>query len=205
MKAKQKKIRVFDIFIDDSQKFFDYMNKNLVLLKDYLLIVDGTVDEIVVEYLEKNSLCYVLNQKCNLKTISKDEKQQKVREEKTEQKDEIINKVEIIKEVVYKESGDTVQTLVLNKPIRSGEVVEHEGDVVLFGRVNSGAKVISEANISVYGDIDGVVEANGEFAIIKSINKGYVIFNGDILEKDEFNQGLKKVVRTSDGYKIEDL
>jgi len=204
MKAKQKKIRVFDIFIDDSQKFFDYMDKNLVLLKDYLLIVDGMVDDGVVEYLEKNSLCYVLNRKCNLKTINKDEKPKVVKPDNKEQ-EMVVNKVEIIKEVVYKDSSDEVKTLIINKPIRSGEVVEHDGDIAIFGRVNSGAKVISEANISVYGDIDGVVEANGEFAIIKSINKGYVIFNGDILEKDEFNQGLKKVVRTSDGYQIEDI
>ena len=202
MKAKQKKIRVFDIFIDDSKKFFEYMNKNLVLLKDYLLIIDGMVDESVVEYLEKNSLCYVINQKCNLKTINKDEKPKVEKVDK--EQETIVNKVEIVKEVVYKESDGT-QTLVINKPIRSGEVIEHDGDIVIFGRVNSGAKVISEANISVYGDIDGIIEANGEFAIIKSINKGYVIFNGDILEKDDFSQGFKKVIRTSDGYKIEDI
>jgi len=45
MKAKQKKIRVFDIVIDSEDKFFSYMDKNLILLKDYLLIIRGEVTE----------------------------------------------------------------------------------------------------------------------------------------------------------------
>ena len=54
--------------------------------------------------------------------------------------------------------------------------------------------------------IDGVVEANGDFIILKSIGKGYVVFNGDILDKDEFSGGkIKKVIKAIDGYKIEDL
>jgi len=202
MKAKQKKIRVFDIDIESSEEFFEYMDKNLVLLKDYLLLIDGVVDARVINYLEENSLCFVIKSKCNLKTIdsSKKAKEQEVKQE------EIQPKVEIVKEVIYTQSDEQKSdTLVINKPVRSGAVVENDGDIVVFGRVNSGAKVVSEANISVYGEIDGVVEANGDFAIIKSINKGYVIFNGDILEKDDFNGGLKKVVITSDGYKIEDL
>ena len=52
-----------------------------------------------------------------------------------------------------------------------------------------------------------MVEVNGEFVIINSIGKGYVVFNGDILDKDDFSDGKnKKVLKTPDGgYKIEEL
>ncbi len=201
MKAKQKKIRVFDISIDSEDKFFEYMNKNLILLKDYLLLIDGEVTEKIKSYLDENSLCYVLQQKCNLKTIQTKSEQPQIQSDKDEQP----TKVEIVKEVIYQDSKPSNSTQVINKPIRSGGVLESDGDIVIFSRVNSGAKVISEGNISVFGEIDGVVEANGEFAVIKSIGKGYVIFNGDILEKEDFSGGLKKVIRSEDGYKIEDL
>ena len=200
MKAKQKKIRVFDIVIDSEEKFFDYMEKNLILLKDYLLLVDGVVTDRIEKFLEENSLCYVVQQNCNLKTIQSQPSQ--TQPTQTPQP----TKVEIVKEIVYQESENQPQTTkVINKPIRSGAVIESDSDVVIFSRVNSGAKVISEGNISVYGEIDGVVEANGDFAVIKSIGKGYVIFNGDILEKEDFDGGLKKVFKVEDGYKIEDL
>ncbi len=200
MKVKQKKIRVFDIVIDSEEKFFDYMKKNLILLKDYLLLIDGLVTEKIENFLEQNSLCYVLQQNCNLKTI-----QAKSQPQSTQPIVEP-TKVEIVKEVIYQDSETKIQnTKVINKPIRSGAVYESEADIVIFNRVNSGAKVVSEGNISVYGEIDGVVEANGDFAVIKSIGKGYVIFNGDILEKEDFDGGLKKVLKSEDGYKIEDL
>ena len=202
MKAKQKKIRVFDIVIDSEEKFFEYMDKNLILLKDYLLLIDGVVTDKIEEYLYQNSLCYVLQQKCNLRTIQTPPKEEpKTQPTQSEQP----TKVEIVKEVIYQESQPTQNTKVINKPIRSGGVLECEEDVVIFSRVNSGAKVISEGNVSVFGEIDGVVEVNGDFAVIKSIGKGYVIFNGDILEKEDFEGGLKKVIKVEDGYKIEDL
>ena len=60
MKAKQKKIRVFDIFVDDEAKFFEFMDKNLILLKDYLLLVEGEVTSKIEEFLNSNGLCYVI-------------------------------------------------------------------------------------------------------------------------------------------------
>ena len=41
--------------------------------------------------------------------------------------------------------------------------------------------------------------------ILKGIGKGHVIFNGDILESEEFDDKLKKVVKLGDGYIIKDI
>ncbi len=202
MNAKQKKIRVFELYIDNEEKFYEYMNKNLILLKDYLLLVDGNITESIINFLEENLLCYILKTDCNLRTIQTSQQKEQVQPNKTPQ---TTKKVEIIKEVIYQDREIDANTLVINKPIRSGAIVENESDIVVFSRVNSGAKVIGESNVSIFGEIDGVVEANGEYLVIKSINKGYVIFNGDILEKDNFDGSLKKVIKTKDGYKVEDL
>jgi septum site-determining protein MinC len=203
MKAKQKKIRVFDIEIESEDKFFEFMDKNFILVKDYLLLVSGDVTAKVREYLDSNSLCYVLSDGCSIKKIdSKEQKSEPVSQEK--QTTSVSPQVIVQEKVVYQDS-QSVGTKVIQKPVRSGEVIEHDGDVVLFSRINSGAKIVAEGNVTVFDVIDGVVEANGDFAILKSIGKGYVVFNGDILERDDFNGTLKKVIATSEGYKIEDI
>jgi len=208
MKAKQKKIRVFDIVIDSEERFFDFMDKNLILLKDYLLLVEGEVTPKIEEFLSSNGLCYVVTNGCNIKKIDtpKDGETTSQLNESAKEKKSTEPQV-IIKEQVIYQDVNTQKTKVLKKPVRSGEVIEYDGDIVIFSRVNSGAKVISEGNVSIYETIDGVVEANGEFVIINSIGKGYVVFNGDILDKDNFSDGKnKKVLKTPDGgYKIEEL
>ncbi len=202
MKAKQKKIRVFDLVIEDEAGFFEFMEKNFILVKDYLLLVSGNVTSKITDYLKENSLCYVLSEGCNIKTIDSKSKPKEVESEsKTAPQPQII----VQEKVIYHESEDVAKTKVITKPIRSGEVVENEGDIVIFSRVNSGAKVICEANVSVFETVDGTVEANGDFIILKSIGKGYVVFNGDILDRDDFDGSLKKVLATNDGYKIEDI
>jgi septum site-determining protein MinC len=204
MKAKQKKIRVFDIVVNAEAKFFEFMDKNLVLVKDYLLLVEGEVTPKIEEFLKENGLCYVLSNSCNIKKIDSAEAPKTV-STPTPAPEPAQPQVIIQEQIVYHDSPSN-KTKVINKPIRSGEVIEYDGDIVIFSRVNSGAKVISEGNVSVFETIDGVVEANGDFCLINTIGKGYVVFNGDILEKDDFSDGkTKKVIKTDDGYKIEDL
>lgn len=52
---------------------------------------------------------------------------------------------------------------VFDRPIRSGEEIVETVPIVIFGRVNSGAKVFSEESISIYGMIDGLVQCDGEY------------------------------------------
>ncbi len=193
MKAKQKTLRVFDIQIKNEAEFFPYMDKNLILLKEYFLIISGNVTPKITKYLDKNSLCFILADDCNLKLITKSNKPTK---------NDIIaklapNKMENVTN--SSQSSDTivkvkkVKTLIFEKTIRSGEEVIYDGDVTIFGRVNSAAKVIAEGNIEVYGTIDGLVQCDGDYMIVKDLGKGHIIFNGDILEKNLFDGNLKKI------------
>jgi len=50
----------------------------------------------------------------------------------------------------------------LFRSLRSGQRLEHEGDVVVVGHVNDGAEVFASGNISVWGRLQGIVHAGYE-------------------------------------------
>ena len=202
MRAKQKKIRIFDITINHEKKFFDFLNKNYLLIKDYLLVISGNITPQIKEELDQKGLCYIIeDENCKIKKIEpKKEPPKKKEEAKTP------SGTYSLKDISGSFSPSYEKTKVINKPVRSGEVIETQGDVIVFSRVNSGAKVISEGNVCIFDVIDGVVEANGDYMILRKIDKGYAVFNGDILEKEIFDGSvLKKIIKTKEGFKIEDL
>lgn len=51
---------------------------------------------------------------------------------------------------------------IINKIIRSGQVLEVKGDMLLIGDVNSGGKVVASGNIFVMGTLRGVAHAGSE-------------------------------------------
>jgi len=196
MKAKQKNIRVFELNIENEDDFFSYMDKNIILLKDYLLLVNGTITSKMSEYLDEKGCCYKQMQDCNLKLGAKEAKSEKKEDSKP---------IEIVQYVEVEDEKQELTTLTYHTPIRSGTIVEHDGDITIFGRVNSGAKVICGGNLSVYDSVDGIVECDGDYMILKDIQKGYAVFNGDILEKELFDGALKKITKSIDGPVVKDL
>jgi len=181
------------------------MDKNIILLKDYFLLIQGTLTPKMREYLEEKGTCFKEADTCNLKLSSKSYASQKnaiIEQEVKQEPQEVVRYIEVASEP---ELIEHAKTLLFQKPVRSGEEVIHDGDVTVFGRVNSAAKVIAEGNVEIYGCIDGLVQCDGEYMIIKEIGKGYVIFNGDILEKELFDGKLKKITRSETGAVIKDI
>jgi septum site-determining protein MinC len=198
VKAKQKTLRIFDMTIEQEADFFPYMEKNLILLREYLLMLSGEVTPKIVDYLNQNNICFMQTKDCHVKLSSKQNTPQQAPTR------EQISTNNPQKSVIVQESK-IIKTLLLQKPVRSGEEIVHDGDVTIFGRVNSAAKVMAEGNVEIYGTIDGLVQCDGDYMIIKDIGKGYVVFNGDILDKDQFNGNLKKVTYSSVGVSIKDI
>ncbi len=199
MKAKQKNLRIFEIEITDDASFFTYMEKNKILLKDFFLLIHGHISDDVVKYLDEEGFCYKLAKDCAIKTGSRQttsEKSAIIEQESTRQAQPAA------KHTVVKE---TIKTLVIQQPIRSGVEVDHAGDVTIFGRVNSAAKVIAEGNVEVYGVIDGLVQCDGEYMIVKEVGKGHIIFNGEILDREHFDNKVKKITYGKEGVEIKDL
>jgi len=205
IKAKQKTIRIFDIKIDNEADFFPYMDKNLILLKEYLLILSGDVTPKIRKYLDKNNICFMTTEDCNLKLKTKSNNTTKS-DIMAKDKSSVPNSRDQI--TINSQPEDKIQkveTLLIEKPIRSGEEIVHDGDITIFGRVNSAAKVIAEGNVEVYGLVDGLVQCDGKYMIVKELGKGHIIFNGDILEREDFDGNLKKVTLTAEGVKIKDV
>ncbi len=180
------------------------MDKNIILLKDYFLLINGALTPKMREYLEDKGTCFKEADSCNLKLSSKSDTSKKsgIIEQEKQEPQEVVKYVEVTSEP---EVIEHAKTLLFEKPVRSGEEVVHDGDVTVFGRVNSAAKVLAEGNVEVYGRIDGLVQCDGEYMIVKEIGNGYVVFNGDILEKELFDGKLKRVTRSETGAVVKDI
>jgi len=201
MKAKQKNLRIFEIEITNDDEFFAYMNKNLILLKEFFLLIHGHISDAVRNYLDENNLCYKFANECNIKMPGK----HNTNENRAIIPETAPKNTDAPKERTLRIVSEKVKTLLIEQPIRSGREIIHEGDVTIFGRVNSASKVIAEGNVEVYGVIDGLVQCDGDYMIVKELGKGHIIFNGDILDKEAFDGTPKKVTYGKDGAIIKDL
>ncbi|MDR1472729.1 MAG: septum site-determining protein MinC [Synergistaceae bacterium] len=60
------------------------------------------------------------------------------------------------------DNARSAPALVLHRSLRSGQRVEHRGDVVITGHVNGGAEVMASGNITALGRLKGLVHAGYE-------------------------------------------
>lgn len=68
--------------------------------------------------------------------------------------------------------AESQTALVVTRTLRSGQRVEHEGDVIVLGDVNPGAEVIASGHIVVMGALRGVAHAGctgNESAIVAAV------------------------------------
>ena len=71
-----------------------------------------------------------------------------------------------LEEQIYELKNESVNILtdnsspkIIKKTIRSGQKIFYEGDIILFGNINPGGEISSNGNITVLGDLRGVVHA----------------------------------------------
>lgn len=108
-------------------------------------------------------------------------------------------------------SRETEKLKIISKPIRSGEDIEHQGDLIICDNVHNGARISATGCISIFGNCEGRIECDGEYLILKNIHANHIIFSGQIFSKemlDKINlnpQNLKLVVRNGDFITIKEL
>jgi len=196
MIVKQKNLRVFHIHIEKKEKFFEYFEKNKILLKEFFLLIDGEVDEQICDTLKKESICFtnINNCKVKLSNVKKELTTPKI-EKKEELKDKPVQSLPSEKLKIYE------------RPIRSGEEITEELPMVVFGRINSGAKVFSSQSVSIYGIIDGLVQCDGDFVVLNGIGQaGNLIFNGEIIDKDILKKDvLQKITMSNNVIKVKEI
>jgi septum site-determining protein MinC len=55
-----------------------------------------------------------------------------------------------------------IPSLVVDRPVRSGQSLFHEGDVTVIGSVSSGAEIVATGSIHIYGTLRGRVLAGAD-------------------------------------------
>lgn len=91
----------------------------------------------------------------------------------TEEKVKKSLSVDKIVEKALKIDVDSEQTKFYKKTLRSGQLLESEGNIVIIGDVNPGAEVVAVGNIFVMGCVKGTVHAGAEGnreAIVTALN-----------------------------------
>ncbi|MBI4675728.1 MAG: septum site-determining protein MinC [Chloroflexi bacterium] len=59
----------------------------------------------------------------------------------------------------YTRRNGATEVLMIRRTLRSGQVIYHEGPVVVYGDVNDGAEIIATGDVLVFGKLRGVVHA----------------------------------------------
>jgi septum site-determining protein MinC len=96
--------------------------------------------------------------------------------------------------------------LILYRSFRSGQRVEHRGDVIIAGHVNDGAEVFASGNVTVLGRLNGLVHAGYEgdesvAVTARSMEALQVRIGGKIgsLDRDALWWGKKVIARVEEG------
>jgi len=197
MKLKQKNLKAFELTIDDEEQFRSYLSKNAPLMQGHLLVLTNSPTENLSAFLKEQNFCFVSTENCELN--SRKHQSVKVHEEpKLEEKPEPIKSEEKIVTPLIEEKT------ILHRPVRSGETINAKGDVVVFGRVNSGSLLNIEGNGEFFDIIDGTINCSGDYLILKSIGNGSVIFNSEIINKEAL-KGSLHLVTYKDGITIKEI
>lgn len=201
MKVTQKNVRVFHIEIDDEMAFLDYFKKNSPLLKEFFLLIEGKITPKIAFVLDQSGVCYKEINQCQIRfgSIKKEppsvEESSPKEEISKHEKPQETNLVQARKLKLY------------DRPIRSGEEINESLPIVIFGRVNSGAKVFCEESMSIYGMIDGLVQCDGEYIVLNGISsRGHVIFNGQIVDRESIKENvLQKIIMRNHALEIKEV
>lgn len=190
LQIRQKNLKVFVCSQGEDKEIMEYLNKNSIFLQGFLLVFTYILSEELRKFLcskEINFFEQSYKRGLNLRD-SKNNKE--------------LSKIEIVEKT---SSQKEVNTLVIHRTIRSGEEVRNEGDITIFGRINSGALIQSQGNIQAFGEVNGDISCNGEYLIITSLKQGNIVFGGEVIEKQKFSDGAKKIYKKNNEIIIEDL
>lgn len=224
VKARQKNFRAFVFTEGDAQETIDYIEKNFILLKDFLLVfaypikANSTIPDsaLLYDYLCAKNLNFIESPTAqngesygNL-YLSISTNQSADPQSTTNKADLADSKLEsqdsnAKTQPDSKEKNTQTATLIFHRTIRSGEEIITQGDLTIFGRINSGAHIQSEGNIQIFGNISGNIFCNGDYMILGKVGEGNVLFGGEILDKDLLQHNQNKIYRKQQEIIIEEL
>jgi len=156
LQSSQYSIKVFETQIEDDGKFISFIETNYELFKNHLIVIQGDISQNISEFLDGLNLTYINN--INLPKAKKTQ-------------DNFI----IIKEKII---DNNYRLKIINEPLRSGQIVEYEGDILITDRINSGAKLVSNGNIVALNIINGDIICNGDYIIMPQSSRSNILIQG---------------------------
>jgi septum site-determining protein MinC len=76
------------------------------------------------------------------------------------------------KEYILDEEAKAFETVYVKQTLRSGQVVSHDGNVVIIGDCNPGSEVVASGDITIWGELKGIAHAGAqgnESAVIRAL------------------------------------
>ncbi|MDR7857064.1 septum site-determining protein MinC [Tissierella sp.] len=139
--------------------------------------------------------------------VSNDELPQHITEIPSKSKDESMEENDMNNKGSIFEGIECGMTRFVNGTLRSGQVVEYNGNIVIIGDVNPGALIVANGNIIVLGTLRGVAHAgmNGNLnSIVASYNlQPTQLRIGDKISRspDEYSESFRvpEVAKIKDG------
>jgi hypothetical protein len=175
LKSNQYSIKVFETVIEDEDKFIAFIDANYELFKNHLISIQGDIPQKVLDYFSMKTLKYI-----NGFELPKAKKM----------KDNFI--------IVNSDKESDEGCRVLDEPLRSGQFIEHHGDILVTERINSGAKIIASGNIIALNVVNGDISSSGDFIVMGQTDKSNIIFHGVKIDNTLLENRLNKIELIND-------
>ena len=129
-------------------------------------ILDDTADEIIESKSEEiqNALDNIYATEVKLETILEAEPEKEVDKESGIISSEVIKRA-LLNEEKYTEADfeiDHFSTTYVKQTLRSGQIVNYDGNVVIIGDCHPGSEVIASGDITVWGILSGIAHAGAK-------------------------------------------
>ncbi len=174
MKSKQYSVKVYETNIVDEDKFITFFEKYKLLFVDYLIVINGALPQKARGYLEANSIYYLVNvmlprakeHKVVIQALEDEKQQNQLEQQKAQEKlEELSHRLQNNLKVI-----DTL--------VRSGVELVVEQDLLLLGRLNSGATIRCSGNLIVTQVVEGSIYCEGNFMMLSASKKATIVFHG---------------------------
>ncbi len=198
IKTRQKNFRAFIFTEGEAEETLEYIEKNLGLLRNLLLVFAypiGDEKSALHEYLMAKGLNFIESHNMHLGFEQNAQNSESPRGDQAQKQEENSKK----------DSTNAQKTLVLHRMVRSGEEIVAMGDLTIFGRINSGAVIQCAGNVQIFGAVNGNIFCDGDYMILGSVKEGNILFQGEIVERELFKYPYQKIYRTQNSIVVEEL
>ncbi|MDE7235933.1 septum site-determining protein MinC [Helicobacter japonicus] len=208
IKTRQRKIVLFEFEENrDTQECIAFITKHLPLLKYHTLGFRGQIAQELESFLHSHHLSFAL---LSGELPTRDMKSYLQKESVALVKDSKKDNDTPRDEAKYEQNAFE-RTLWIHRIVRSGEEIHHNGDIVIESRVNSGARIVAEGNLYLFGECSGSIEAQGDFIICHKIFTPAILLQDTIISQDilhtinQSNALFKMIFKNGDNIETKDL